>query len=415
MSTKISTISPGLAKEYSSTAAYAVDEYVLRQNAYWRCVSSISSPGENWNPAHWEREDYPLTRAEQAIAGKQSRITASGILSGNGQGVVSSATLDMTVTRASSNPVRSSGIWAALWGELQTAPSSSLYDWCSAQSAGQLNKEESGVYSFVWGEELGGDGLAIRIPSTDDDSKDYVFDNGISRNDNSVLRYRDLPQAVPEVVGLRYRVAEAMPTARLPAGVTFGPAADRPYSCTLSFDSAEDEWTLTTEETDNSILCTWVADGTSGSLDTSWGFNFYSSNGNVLANVPNLVLAQPYVLADRTVNLVVAKSGETTISVRLPDAVESEDGTRYARDLIVDVDNSGGSGAVRLTFSGLGTEYALICNAEDEAFSDLVALNAGERARFWISEMSFTAPGGLPVLGIARALLTGLVTSNPGG
>lgn len=414
MSTKISTISPGLAKEYDASAAYAVDEYVLRQNAYWRCISSISSPGENWNPAHWQRVDYPLTRAEQAIAGKQPRITASGILSGNGQGVVSTATLDTGVSPNSANPVRSSGIWAALWGELQTAPSSSLYDWCRMQSAGQLNKEEPDVYSFVWGSELGGDGLAIRIPGTGDGSKYYVFDNGISRNDSSVLRYADLPAAVPGVVGLRYRVAEAMPTARLPAGVTFGPAADHPLSCALSFDSAEDIWTLTAEEMANSILCTWVADGTSGSLDTSWGFNFYSAGGNVLANVPDLVLAPPYVLADRTVNLVVAKSGETSISVRLPDAVESEDGTRYARDLIVDVDNSGGSGAVQLTFSGLGTEYAFICSAEGEAFSDLVALNAGERARFWISEMSFTASGGLPVLGIARALLTGLVTSNPG-
>lgn len=414
MSTKISTISPGLAKEYDASATYAVDEYVLRQNAYWRCISRISSP-EAWNPAHWERVDYPLTRAEQALAGKQPIINVSGILSGNGQGGVSPATLDTAISPHSTNPVRSSGIWAALWGELQEAPSSSLYDWCRTQSAGQLNKEESGVYSFVWGYDLGGDGLAIRIPGTGDDSKDYVFDDGISRNDNSVLRYVDLPQAVPEVVGLRYRVAEAMLTAKLPAGVTFGPAADRPYSCTLSFDSAEDMWTLTTEETVNSILCTWVADGTSGSLDTSWGFNFYSSNGNVLANVPNLVLAPPYVLADRTVNLVVAKSGETNISVRLPDAVESEDGSRYARDLIVDVDNSGGSDAVQLTFSGLGTEYAFICSAEGEAFPDLVALNAGERARFWISEMSFTAPGGLSVLGIARALLTGLVTSNPGG
>lgn len=415
MSTKISTISPGLAKEYDASAAYAVDEYVLRQNAYWRCISSISSPGENWNPAHWQRVDYPLTRAEQAIAGKQSRITASGILSGNGQGVVSTATLDTGVSPNSTNPVRSSGIWAALWGELQTAPSSSLYDWCRTQSAGQLNKEEQGIYSFVWGTELGGDGLAIQIPSAGGDSKYYVFDDGISRSDSSVLRYNDLPKAVPEVVGLRYRITEVMPTAKLPAGVTFGPAADRPYSYTLSFDSAEDIWTLTTEETTSSILCTWVADGTNGSLDASWGFNFYSSNGNILANVPSLVLAPPYVLADRAVNLVVAKSGETTISVRLPDVVESEDGTRYARDLIVDVDNSGGSGAVQLAFSGLGTEYAFICSAEGEAFSDLVALNAGERARFWISEMSFTAPGGLPVLGIARALLTGLVTSNPGG
>ena len=51
-------------------------------------------------------------------------------------------TFDDTVTPASTNGVKSSGIWAALWGALAALPTgfSSLYDWCVAQLAGKLDK-----------------------------------------------------------------------------------------------------------------------------------------------------------------------------------------------------------------------------------------------------------------------------------
>ena len=44
---------------------------------------------------------------------------------------------DSTVTRTSANPVRSSGIWSAIWGTLSALPTgfSSLYDWCVAKLA----------------------------------------------------------------------------------------------------------------------------------------------------------------------------------------------------------------------------------------------------------------------------------------
>jgi len=57
---KISTLSPGLAKEYDSTSAYELGEYVLYLNAYWKCTTAISSPGESWDESHWEKDEEPL-------------------------------------------------------------------------------------------------------------------------------------------------------------------------------------------------------------------------------------------------------------------------------------------------------------------------------------------------------------------
>lgn len=56
---------------------------------------------------------------------------------GGGGGIV-----DDTVTRASSNAVKSSGIWSAIWGTLAGLPTgfTALYDWCVAQLAARLSK-----------------------------------------------------------------------------------------------------------------------------------------------------------------------------------------------------------------------------------------------------------------------------------
>ena len=49
-------------------------------------------------------------------------------------------TLDNTLTPDSANPVKSSGIWSAVWGALSALPTgfASLYDWCAAQFAKYL-------------------------------------------------------------------------------------------------------------------------------------------------------------------------------------------------------------------------------------------------------------------------------------
>ena len=50
-------------------------------------------------------------------------------------------TFDNAPTSGSNNPVKSGGIWSALWGALSALPTgfSSLYDWCVAQLAGKLS------------------------------------------------------------------------------------------------------------------------------------------------------------------------------------------------------------------------------------------------------------------------------------
>lgn len=61
---------------------------------------------------------------------------------GGGGGIV-----DDTVTRTSSNAVKSSGIWSAIWGTLTALPTGfmALYDWCVAQLAGKADKSEMSV------------------------------------------------------------------------------------------------------------------------------------------------------------------------------------------------------------------------------------------------------------------------------
>lgn len=53
--------------------------------------------------------------------------------------IPSAVTVDDVVTHDGANPVKSSGVWAAIWGALVALPTgvASLYDWCVAQLAGK--------------------------------------------------------------------------------------------------------------------------------------------------------------------------------------------------------------------------------------------------------------------------------------
>ena len=52
------------------------------------------------------------------------------------------AVVDDAVTSTSANPVKSSGVWSAVWGALAALPAdfASLYDWVVAQLAGKIDK-----------------------------------------------------------------------------------------------------------------------------------------------------------------------------------------------------------------------------------------------------------------------------------
>lgn len=59
--------------------------------------------------------------------------------------------IDNTVTRTSANPVKSSGIWSAIWGALTAVPAgfSSLYDWCVAKLGEKRDLDDLKVYEKV--------------------------------------------------------------------------------------------------------------------------------------------------------------------------------------------------------------------------------------------------------------------------
>lgn len=93
------------------------------------------------------RNDYAVVLADETHDGAEWRYiyaVADGEAVGQWEaqypveGVIA---YDNNVTPTSGNGVKSSGIWAAIWGALSALPTgfSSLYDWCVAQLAGKLS------------------------------------------------------------------------------------------------------------------------------------------------------------------------------------------------------------------------------------------------------------------------------------
>lgn len=106
------------------------------------------SGGQSRTPT---RNDYCVVLADETHGGEQYRYIYSVNQQGAGQweaqyAVGGSIELDNTVTRTSTNGVKSSGIWSAIWGALTAVPGfSSLYDWCVAQLAKKYEKPQNGI------------------------------------------------------------------------------------------------------------------------------------------------------------------------------------------------------------------------------------------------------------------------------
>ena len=88
-----SEIEPNFAGAYDSTSTYAVGDYVVYEHALYVCNTAIST-AEAWTAAHWTQIDLGsvLEALGTQIGTKQDKITASGMLRGNGT-AVSAATL----------------------------------------------------------------------------------------------------------------------------------------------------------------------------------------------------------------------------------------------------------------------------------------------------------------------------------
>lgn len=89
----LAVLEPNFAPAYDSTATYAVGDYVVYEHDLYVCNTAIST-AEEWTAAHWTQIDIgsALESLKSDVDTKQDKITASGILKGNGS-AVSTATL----------------------------------------------------------------------------------------------------------------------------------------------------------------------------------------------------------------------------------------------------------------------------------------------------------------------------------
>ena len=295
-----------------------------------------------------------------------------------------SGTVDNTVTRTSANPVKSSGIWSAIWGALTALPTgfTAIYDWVVAQLAGKYEKPSGG------------------IPASDLAQAVQTALSEIS--------------AKADAADLRYRIADA--------GFKYQFAASA-FPITYMDTSTSTPVTITTGDAGD---VTWDVqpDGSAYVSYNGFDFAYFNSAGDYGGSQPGIDLqfngiaaanaGKPLVqtVADRTVNLIAA-TDETSIDIELPAAV-TVDGVRYCRDFLLDVDNSANASDLALEFTALGVDYAFV-PLEDDSVSEMMTIGAGERVRLYFTETPYTATGSLPVINVARVTLGDFVTTTQGG
>ena len=198
------------------------------------------------------RNDYAVVSADETHGGAEWRYIYAVDAQGVGQwepqyaveGVIA---YDNTVTPASANGVKSSGIWSAIWGALSALPTgfTSLYDWVVDQLAGKadvpLSYSSGNLASFDNGgnlEDSGIDKLSVAVK----DELPYalvtktISNNTVALDDRAINAVAvssalasltvNFPTATSGKVrdfGLRLTVASGITTAPqlvLPQGVT---------------------------------------------------------------------------------------------------------------------------------------------------------------------------------------------------
>lgn len=368
-----------------------------------------------------------------------------------------SGTVDDTVTRTSANPVKSSGIWGAIWGALTALPEgvASLYDWCVAQLAGKLSTSGE---TYTFGESLGG--LFVGVGSNDMyefSPADLGGANTIARRKDLAGKYEkpsggipasDLAQAVQTALAaipgkaaaadLRYRIAEAAVRKTLPADcfpVTFtydGVSYSVNSLVKESEASAAGDMYIKVDETDYFLMIV-ESPATESETMNAFVVAIFDAGGVYTTGVPDLqfggvspvedtspTLANIQIPADRTVNLITA-TDETSIDIELPEAV-TVDGVRYARDFLLDIDNSANASDLALEFTALGMNYVFIAD-KDDTIGEMMTIAGygtgssgdGERVRLYFTETPLfyeDAEAEKPVIHVARVTLGDFVTST---
>ena len=130
------------------------------------------------------------------------------------------------------------------------------------------------------------------------------------------------------------------------------------------------------------------------------GFGVYKLEDNVKTmvmpldgsgyNYPNVTIASSgadtYELRDRTMQLITLSDGTSTATLVMPTAAV----INGARDFVVDVDNRSNASDLGLEISGLGATVAL-CVPDTTTLADLTLVGAGEVARLYFSESGLSS------------------------
>lgn len=343
---------------------------------------------------------------------------------GGGGGIV-----DDAVTRTSSNAVKSSGIWSAIWGTLTALPTgfSALYDWCVAQLGGKADKSEMSI-------------------TTANDTATITLKQGTSAT--VLTQHQPLPAAVaPSTSAVQGAYADARDTGAALAGkqssitasgilngngsggVTAA-VAGTDYQAALS-QTQLNNIAAVPSKLDSSVTDAYsiaVASGhltvTDSQSNATYVFAGPVSNPDGVARGEDLPYATGvsmdesegvYFPIDRAVNSYEATDGDTTLTLNMPQPMAVDQGGR-ARDFVLDVDNSANSGALGIEFELLGEDYALAVTDGDD-LAEITELAAGERARFYFTETTqqFTPTGAqapIPVISVQRMTIEIITTQG---
>lgn len=299
---------------------------------------------------------------------------------GGGGGVV-----DDSVTRTSSNAVKSSGIWSAIWGALTALPTgfTSLYDWVVDQLTGKVSKTGDTITGTL---VLKGSALQIEDADTAADMGGMY------------------------AVGSPSAGATVLKLIRWSGGASQSVVLTAENAATIDYVQAQ----LAGKVSGSLGSGGWVV--TNGQRNYVFASDSLADDDITIARIAELryakhVLTTPAgsaTLLDRADNLYVGDSSFTSCTFTLPAARDGR-----IRDFLLDVDNSANSSGFDAEFYGLGTAFAMAVNADDvsasktagEVLAEMTSVEANTRARFYFTETAQTVTVGstsLPVISIQR-------------
>ena len=332
---------------------------------------------------------------------------------GGGGGIV-----DDNVTRTSSNAVKSSGIWSAIWGALTALPTgfTALYDWVVDQLDGKLSTS---------GGTMTGD-----ITMNRGNAVVFGHTNGpaVYTNDGVTLR--------ADTRGLIGAVALLSDIPTVPTASTDTPLADGTASAGRAVTYARGDHVHPTDTTRQAkITASGILQGdgnggvsaatidatpTASSANPVQSGGVYTALANLSGDIEEVADSLPYDiveadynsvtgiygLQDRAVQFITVASASAAVTLAV--ALPAPSGEGKARDFFLDIDNSANATyAATLEFEGLNTDFVLACDENDDV-ATLTEIAAGERVRLYFTGTALTSGTGSsakPVIQIARITL----------